>query len=61
MPKPDNNLDFSHKDERSHTIEKPHPPIPVSLQDWLASILRRLLATKAPTSSEEHEEDKKEE
>ena len=62
MPQPDDNLDFSHKEERSHTIEKPHAtPIPASLQDWLVSILRRLLSIKAPTSSEENDvEDKKE-
>jgi len=63
MPQPDDNLDFSHKDERSHTIEKPHSaPMPVTLQEWLVSILRRLLPSKAPTSSEERmKEDKKEE
>ncbi len=63
MPKPADNLDFSHKEERSHTIEKPRSAsIPVSLQDWLVRVLRRLLSTKAPTSSEENEkhEDKKE-
>ena len=64
MPKPDDNLDFSHKQKRSHTIEKPHSaPMPVTLQEWLVNIWRRLLSTKAPpTSSEENEdEDKKEE
>lgn len=62
MPQPDDNLDFSHKDERSHTIEEPHSaPIPVSLQDWLVQILRRLLPTKAPTSSEEHKNDNQKE
>ena len=56
MPKPDDNLDFSHKEERSHTIEEPHSaPIPTSLQDWLVNILRRLLSIKTPTSSEESE------
>ena len=63
MPQPDDNLDFSHKDERPHTIEEPHSaPIPVSLQNWLVRILRRLLSIKPLTSSEEKkEEDKKEE
>ena len=64
MPQPDDGLDFSHKQERSHTIEKPHSaPMPVTLQEWPVNILRRLLHTKAPTSSEENEEveDKKEE
>ena len=58
MPKPDDNLDFSHKEERPHTIEEPHSaPIPASLQDWLVSILRRLLSIKASTNSEESEND----
>jgi hypothetical protein len=38
--------------------------MPVNLQEWLVSIWRRLISTKAPpTSSEENEEveDKKEE
>ena len=65
MPQPDDNLDFSHKQKRSHTIEKPHSaPMPVTLQEWLVSIWRRLLSTKASlTSSEENEveKDKKEE
>jgi hypothetical protein len=63
MPQPDDSLDFSHKDKRSHTIEKPQPePIPFLLQEWLVQILRRLVPTKAPTSSEENEiEDKKDE
>jgi len=64
MPQPDDSLDFSHKQKRSHTIQKPHSaPMPVTLQEWMASIWRRLLSTKAPTSSEENEEveDKKEE
>ena len=64
MPQPDDSLDFSHKQKRSHTIEKPHSaPMPVTLQEWLVNIWRRLLSTKAPpTSSEENEdEDKKEE
>jgi hypothetical protein len=57
MPKPSDNLDFSHKQKRSHTIEKPHSaPMPVTLQEWLVSIWLRLLSTKAPTSSEEDEE-----
>ena len=57
MPKPDDNLDFSHKKKRSHTIEKPHSaPMPVSLQEWLVNIWRRLVSTKVPTSSEENEE-----
>ena len=62
MSKPDDNLDFSHKDERSHTIKKPHSaPIPVSLQDWLVSILRRLSNKTPPGSDENGDEDKKEE
>ena len=64
MPEPDDNLDFSHKQKRSHTIEKPHSaPIPVSLLEWLAQILRRLQSIKAQANSEENEEieDKKEE
>ena len=64
MPEPDDGLDFSHKQKRSHTIEKPHSaPMPVTLQEWLVNIWRRLLSTKAPpTRSEENEnEDKKEE
>ena len=63
MPEPDDSLDFSHKQKRSHTIEKPHTaPMPVTLQEWLVSIWRRLLSTKAPgTSSEENEEKDKEE
>jgi hypothetical protein len=62
MPKPNDNLDFSHKAERSHTIEEPHSAlIPTSLQDWLVRILRRLLSIKAPTSSEESENDNKKE
>ena len=65
MPEPDDGLDFSHKQKRSHTIEKPHSaPMPVTLQEWLVSIWRRLLSTQAPlTSFEENEEveDKKEE
>ena len=65
MPQPDDNLDFPHKQKRSHTIEKPHSaPMPVTLQEWLVSIWRRLLSTQAPlTSFEENEEveDKKEE
>lgn len=62
MPQPDDNLDFSHKDERSRTITKPQSePIPFSLQDWLVQILRRLLSTKAPASSEESEEEDKKE
>ena len=66
MPQPDDNLDFSHKQKRSHTINKPHSaPMPATLQEWLVSIWRRLLSTTAPpTSSEENEEveeDKKEE
>jgi hypothetical protein len=62
MPKPTDNLDFSQKEERSHTIEAPHStPIPVSLQDWLVRILRRLLPTKAPTNSEESENDSEKE
>ena len=64
MPEPEDDLDFSHKQKRSHTIEKPHSaPMPVTLQEWLVNIWRRLLSTKAPpTSSEENEdEDKKEE
>ncbi len=66
MPKPDDNLDFSHKKKRSHTIEKPHSaPMPATLQEWLVSIWRRLLSTNAPMSSEENEaveeENKKEE
>ena len=65
MPQPDDNLDFSHKQKRSHTIEKPHSaPMPATLQEWLVSIWRRLLSTQAPlTSFEENEEveDKKEE
>ncbi len=64
MPEPDDGLDFSHKQKRSHTIEKPHSaPMPVTLQEWLVNIWRRMLSTKAPpTSSEENEdEDKKEE
>ena len=57
MPQPDDNLDFSHKQKRSHTIEKPHStPMPVTLQEWLVSIWRRLASTKTPTSSEENEE-----
>ena len=57
MPEPDDGLDFSHKQKRSHTIEKPHSaPMPVTLQEWLVSIWRRLLSTKAPASSEENEE-----
>ena len=56
MPKPDNNLDFSHKKKRSHTIEKPHSaPMPATLREWLVSIWSRLLSTKVPTSSEENE------
>jgi len=65
MPQPDNNLDFSHKQKRPHTIEKPHSaPMPATLQEWLVSIWRRLLSTKSPlTSSKENEveKDKKEE
>jgi len=65
MPQPDDNLDFSHKQKRSHTIKKPHSaPMPATLQEWLVSIWRRLLSTQAPlTSFEENEEveDKKEE
>jgi hypothetical protein len=65
MPQPDDNLDFSKKEKRSRTIEKPHSaPMPVNLQEWLVSIWRRLISTKAPlTNSEENEEvdDKKEE
>ncbi len=64
MPEPEDDLDFSHKQKRSHTIEKPHSaPMPVSLLDWLIQILRRLRSTKAPlTNSEENNvEDKKEE
>ena len=64
MPQPDDNLDFSHKQKRSHTIEKSHSaPMPVTLQEWLVRIWRRLLSTKAPASSEENEEveDKEEE
>jgi hypothetical protein len=64
MPEPEDDLDFSHKQKRSHTIEKPHSaPMPASLLDWLIQILRRLRYTKAPlTSSEENNvEDKKEE
>ena len=65
MPQPNDNLDFSHKQKRSHTIEKPHSaPMPTTLQEWLVSIWRRLLSTQAPlTSFEENEEveDKKEE
>ena len=64
MPQPDDSLDFSHKQKRSHTIEKPHSaPIPVSLLEWLAQILRRLQSIKAQANSEENEEieDKKEE
>jgi hypothetical protein len=58
MPQPDDNLDFSHKEERPHTIEAPHSaPIPASLQDWLVSILRRLQSIQAPTNSEESEND----
>jgi len=58
MPQPDDNLDFSHKQKRSHTIEKPHSaPMPVTLQEWLISVWQRLLSTKAPlTSSEENKE-----
>ena len=57
MPEPDDGLDFSHKQKRSLTIEKPHSaPMPVTLQEWLVSIWRRLLSTKASTSSEENEE-----
>ncbi len=57
MPEPDDSLDFSHKDERSHTIEKPHPAqIPTSLLDWLVNILRRLKNSKTPTNPEENEE-----
>ena len=57
MPQPDDGLDFSHKQKRSHTIEKPHSaPMPVTLQEWLVIIWRRLLSTKAPASSEENEE-----
>ncbi len=66
MPQPDDNLDFPHKQKRSHTIEKPHSaPMPATLQEWLVSIWRRLLSTdEPPTNSEENEEveeDKKEE
>jgi len=64
MPQPDDGLDFSHKQKRSYTIEKPHSaPMPTTLQEWLVSIWRRLLSTKTPASSEENEEveDKKEE
>ena len=65
MPQPNDNLDFSHKQKRPHTIEKPHSaPMPATLQEWLVSIWRRLLSTQAPlTSFEENEEveDKKEE
>ena len=66
MPQPDDNLDFPHKQKRSHTIEKPHSaPMPATLQEWLVSIWRRLLSTdELPTNSEENEEveeDKKEE
>jgi hypothetical protein len=58
MPKPADNLDFSHKEERSHTIEKPRSaPIPASLQDWLVRILRRLLPAQAPTMPEENQND----
>ena len=58
MPQPDDNLDFPHKQKRSHTIEKPHSaPMPATLQEWLVSIWRRLLSTQAPlTSFEENEE-----
>jgi hypothetical protein len=37
--------------------------MPVNLQEWLVSIWRRLLSTKASTNSEENEEieDRKEE
>jgi hypothetical protein len=38
--------------------------MPVTLQEWLVNIWRRLVSTKTPTSSEENEEveeDKKEE
>ena len=66
MPEPDDGLDFSHKQKRSHTIEKPHSaPMPATLQEWLVSIWRRLVSTKTPTASSEEnekvEEDKKEE
>ena len=63
MSKPDDNLDFSQNDERSHTIEEPHStPLPTSLRDWLVSILRRLLSIEKQASSEENkEEDPKEE
>ena len=64
MPQPDDNLDFSHKQKRSHTIEKPHSaPMPATLQEWLINIWRRMLSTKAPPTSfkENEDEDKKEE
>jgi hypothetical protein len=57
MPQPDDNLDFSHKDEQPHTIEESQPePLPFSLQNWLVHILRRMLSPKAPTSVEENED-----
>jgi hypothetical protein len=57
MSKPSDNLDFSHKQKRSHTIEKPHPaPMPVTLQEWLVRILQRLMSVKAPAIPEENKE-----
>jgi hypothetical protein len=58
MPKPDDNLDFSHKRKRSLTIEEPHSaPMPVTLQKWLVNIWQRLVSAKASASSEENEEE----
>lgn len=43
MPEPDDRLDFSHKEERAHTIEKPHSaPMPFLLLEWLTRVLQRL-------------------
>lgn len=50
----EDNLNFSKKGKRSHTIETPHSsPIPLALQEWLIGILRRMAAKAAPETKEE--------
>jgi hypothetical protein len=57
MKKPDRSLDFSHKNERTHTIEEPHSGlVPFPLLDWLARILGRRQAAAVPVEETEEEE-----
>lgn len=62
MTKPNDGLDFSHKNERIHTIGKPHSAIvPLPLLDWLARILGRRQAAAVPEEDKGEEQKQQEE